>query len=298
MSEACPLTKALGGKWYGHFGTAACPACQPERRADQTALTLRDGHKGLLLHCKKSECSFIDILSAAGRPARRPDRGAARGGAQRTKSRSEGFARRVWERSGPIEGSQAETYLRQTRMVDLPTTGVLRFNSSTWHGPTRQSLPAMIARVDGIDGFAVSRTYLAPDGSGKANLPKSEQKMFLGAAAGGHVRLKTGAGPLCVAEGIETALSLPHVFSAESMTLWATLSVINMRRLRLPDTPGHMVIAADGDSAGREAGEALSSRARNLGWTVDIRTAPASMDWNDVWIERVTSHRRPRVRNR
>ena len=65
----------------------------------------------------------------------------------------------------------------------------------------------MIARVDGLPRLAVHRTYLRPDGSGKAEVHPA--KAMLGAALGGAVRVADGHGPLVVAEGIETALSLP-----------------------------------------------------------------------------------------
>jgi hypothetical protein len=64
----------------------------------------------------------------------------------------------------------------------------------------------MVALVEGSDAFAVHRTYLLPDGSGKAAI--DPDKMMLGAVAGGAVRLTDGPGGLVVAEGIETALSL------------------------------------------------------------------------------------------
>lgn len=284
MSEAQKHTRALGGRWYGDYGQAACPVCQSERRPDQGALVLRDGDKGLLLRCHKSNCGFRKILASGGIAARAPsgDRLVTSGKPAHRQRGSEYFARSLWNEARPIRGSIAETYLR-VRMVGPPQTDTLRFHPRTWHGPTRQSLPAMIARIDGIDGVAVSRTYLAPDGSGKAKLPKSEQKMLLGTSAGGHVTLKTGPGPLCIAEGIETTLALPHLFSGEPMTLWAALSAVNMRTLRLPGTPGHLVIAADGDTAGRDAADTLASRARDFGWTVEIQTAPDGLDWNDVW---------------
>ncbi|TCP58432.1 Toprim domain-containing protein [Rhodovulum bhavnagarense] len=287
MSEAKHLTAALGGHWYGQYGTAPCPVCQSEGRSDQTALTLRDGRRSLLLHCKKSGCRFADILRAAGCPTTRREhsQGDHRKAGRRTDSRTGYHARNLWAASEPIEGSPAETYLRQIRKVDLPSAGTLRYNPVTWHGPTRQSLPAMIALIDHADGIAVSRTYLRANGSGKADLPRQTQKLMLGAAAGGHVTLMTGAGPLVVAEGIETALSVPRVFPGRPITLWAALSASNMRNLALPALPGHLVIATDGEPAGRAAGEALRSRARSLGWVVEIRSAPDGQDWNDVWIE-------------
>ena len=67
MTDARTLAVALGGRWHGRYGAAPCPVCQPDRRKGQNALTLADGNGGrLVLHCKKSACAFLDILTAAG----------------------------------------------------------------------------------------------------------------------------------------------------------------------------------------------------------------------------------------
>ncbi|MEL6794654.1 MAG: virulence-associated protein E, partial [Pseudomonadota bacterium] len=58
------ITRDLGGRWRAGAGSAPCPVCQPERRRDQTALSLRDGDKGVLLFCHKSGCAFADIAEA------------------------------------------------------------------------------------------------------------------------------------------------------------------------------------------------------------------------------------------
>jgi hypothetical protein len=41
MMTAQILCTQLGGRWYGRYGAAPCPACQPERRKGQNALTIR-----------------------------------------------------------------------------------------------------------------------------------------------------------------------------------------------------------------------------------------------------------------
>ena len=56
----------------------------------------------------------------------------------------------------------------------------------------------MLAHVDGGEGFSVHRTYLRPDGNGKAAVEPN--KAMLGATHGGSVRLAEGDGPLVVAE--------------------------------------------------------------------------------------------------
>ncbi|SIT73794.1 DUF7146 domain-containing protein [Pontibaca methylaminivorans] len=286
MSKARKLTEALGGKWHTNYGTAPCPVCQAERRKDQTALTLRDGHNRLLANCKKSDCDFIEILEAAGVPLKRSGYNAAPRSVQEQVPQSELeksiAAKKLWTKSIPITGTPVETYLRDSRKISAQLPDTLRFCSNAWHGPSRQHLPAMVARIDCSSRFAVIRTYLEPDGSGKMAFPGGQQKMMLGPSAGGHVLLRSGSGLLVVAEGIETGLSLASSLVERDATIWATLTAANMKAVRLPEPPGRLIIATDGDAAGRAAGHGLSSRAIGLGWVVEMKPAPDGMDWNDV----------------
>ncbi len=193
----------LGGTWHGAYGVAPGLICQPERRRDQTALTLADAPGGrLLAHCKKSGCSFRDLASALGLTSgdfAKPDPAeiAKRDAAQWLEaSRKARQAEAVWMQSVTIYGTVAEAYLRGRGITcDLPDT--LRFHPSCWHS-TAQRFPVMVAKVEGGAGFAVHRTYLRPDGSGKAEV--DPPKAMLAAVAGGAVRLSAGPGPLVAAE--------------------------------------------------------------------------------------------------
>jgi hypothetical protein len=129
-------------------------------------------------------------------------------------------AERLWQETQPIAGSPAEAYL-QGRGIVGPLPASIRFHPACWH-QTAQRFPAMVVRLEGADGFAVHRTYLKPDGSGKADTTPS--KAMLGAVAGGAVRLTEGHGALAVAEGIETALSLSCGLLSAPSAIWAALS--------------------------------------------------------------------------
>jgi len=285
MTDARTLTKALGGRWWRSYGSAPCPVCQPEGRKDQDALTLKDSCDRLLAHCKKSDCGFRDILAAAGvSPGdyRAPDpailaQREAEERADREKRAKQAAA--VWSEAQPIAGTVAAHYLRDRAITcDLPDT--LRFHPDCFHGPTAKRYPAMVALVEGGDAFAVHRTYLLPDGSGKAAI--DPDKMMLGAVAGGAVRLTDGPGGLVVAEGIETALSLACGLLSGSARIWAALSTSGMQSLRLPPSPGKLTIAPDGDPAGKSAAHSLAERATALGWQVSLLPAPDGRDWNDI----------------
>jgi hypothetical protein len=165
-----------------------------------------------------------------------------------------------------------------------PLPPSLRYRAETWHGPTARRLPAMVAAVT-LEGeaepVAVHRTFLAEPGR-KADLGDAA-KMMLGPVAGGAVRLSGGAGPLVVAEGIETALSLADALADLSPRVWAALSTSGVAGLVLPSTPGAIAIAPDGDRAGRMAAEALARRAHAAGWRVRILPPPGEgLDWNDA----------------
>ena len=284
-ADARTLTQALGGRWHGGYGCAPCPVCQPDQRRDQNALSISQGHDGrLLLHCFKG-CDFRDILASAGvtpgtyappDPAIIAQRCAEEREQAAKRARQ---AQRCWQEALPIGDTIAARYLHGRGITcDLP--GTLRFHPSCWHGPTARRWSAMVAAVQGGDGAAVHRTFMRPDGSGKA--PLDPDKMMLGATAGGAVRLADGHGALVVAEGIETALSLASGLLRTPATIWAALSTSGLRGLRLPAQAGRLTIACDGDEPGRAAGHALAERADALGWQVSLLPAPEGRDWNDV----------------
>jgi phage/plasmid primase-like uncharacterized protein len=192
------------------------------------------------------------------------------------------LARRVWDETRPIRGTPAETYLRSRGITcTLPTP--LRFAPSCWYS-REERLPALVALVEGAGGFGVHRTYLRPDGSGKAEVP--EPKRMLGQVNGGAVRVvepPPGAvWPLVVAEGIETALSLASGLLSGPAAVWAALSAGGIAALRLPPEPSRLTIAADGDPTGRRKAHELGERADRLGWQVYLLEAPEGQDWNDV----------------
>lgn len=300
--DAYTATRQLNGKWYREYGTAACPICQPEGRRDQSALTLRDGRNCLLLHCKKAGCAFSEIIRAIEDVGPAPIYVSPPPAPMRTEYAGR-VALDIWLAASPISGTIAEKYLR-SRGLPLPPTGHLRFVANCRH-PTGVYAPAMVARVKGADGFGIHRTYLAPDGSGKASL--SPARAMLGAASGGAVRLLEGRGALVVSEGIENALSYfsmkrrgPRANPADQhiaqplaeldeAAVWAALSTSGLRNLRLPQPAGKLIIAADCDVAGIAAAHGLARRVRAAGWEVGI-AIPASPDWNEQLLKNEAEH--------
>jgi hypothetical protein len=284
--NARTITTALGGRWHGSYGLAFCPAHQNSKTP---ALSLSDGSDGKLLVFCHAGCDGTDVLAAlrsrgllAGHSDWRPDpREIERRKVEEDADRQRriDLARRCWAEAGPIAGTLAERYLRARGITcQLPPT--LRFHSHCWHGPTASKVPAMVAAVSigrKVDG--AHRTYLAEPG---AKAFGNESKMMLGRCSGAAARLSDGPGPLVVAEGIETGLSLLSGLQDASPRVWAALSTSGMAGLVLPRNPGELVLAPDGDAPGREAANKLAGRASAAGWRVRIMDCPDGSDWNDV----------------
>lgn len=275
---------ALGGMWYGRYGLAFCPA---HHNTVTPALSVGTGCEGQLLLSCKAGCDFSDVAAALrdrglsetdGSPQR--DYKAEQAAADRKRTLQ---AQHVARETIPITGTIAEIYLRGRGITCPLPVDALRFHPSCWHSSGKH-LPAMVARVQGSDGYAIHRTYLMPDGSGKADVEPA--KAMLGNCAGGAVRLLEAEGPLVVAEGIETSLSLASGLLQRDAAIWAALSTSGMQNLRLPAIPSRLTIASDGDPAGRAAAQMLAERAHKLGWTVSFLHAPDGKDWNDVLMEK------------
>jgi putative DNA primase/helicase len=190
-------------------------------------------------------------------------------------------ARRCWQEAGPAAGSLVEAYLA-SRGLSLPAGAPLRFHPRCQRGAgaDAQHLPAMVALMtDPATGEAcgVHRTFLRPDGSGKAD---GVAKMMLGNA--GVVRLVPDAEVtlgLGLAEGIETALSVTQGFGWSPV--WAATSAGAIAGF--PVLPGisDLTIFADADAAGVNAAQACAAQWREAGRCVAILRSPAG-DFNDL----------------
>ncbi|WP_209021248.1 DUF7146 domain-containing protein [Paracoccus ravus] len=286
--NAREIVTALRGRPGRNGGLCFCPSHTNTRTP---ALSVTDGRDGrLLVHCHAG-CRFEDIMDAlrglglvegkGSYTAPSPAELAAIREAERQEAQKRADqALRCWNEAESISGTPAELYLRECRGITAPLPPTLRFHSAAWHGPTAQRLLAMVALVEGLGLPAVHRTYLTPHGTAKADVQPA--KMMLGGTAGGHVEVAKADGPLVVCEGIETGLALASGLLARPATIWAALSTSGMSGLILPDAPGRLTVATDGDEAGTNAGKALAMKAKAKGWQVSLLPAPNGQDWADV----------------
>lgn len=278
-SDTRAIMLVLGGEWRGTYGTAPCPVCQPDRRPDQHALSIREEGGRLLTFCHKSGCSFRAVMEAAMLPmaAGAIDLQAAREADTRRASyeaEQRAKARKLWEVGRPISGTRGEAYLRG-RGISCAMPPSLRWVADAYHGPSARWHSAIVADVS---SGGVHRTFFEKSG---ARLVQNA-KMMQGPCSGGAVALSEAQGPLVVCEGIETGLSLMSGLLDEPAEVWAALSTSGIRALVLPPRPRRLIVAADGDPAGIEAATALGDRAHSLGWEVFLWPAPDGLDWNDV----------------
>jgi hypothetical protein len=228
---------------------------------------------------------FPDLLAEArahlGRPAPvLPDGPAPR------RSKSPGgtpeAAARLFAASVPVPSTLAETYLRSRGITLGGKTSALRFHPKCWHRDEGQTKsiprPALIAAVTDGAGVlqGVHRTWLAPDGRGKASV--ETQRRAMGHLLGNAVRLTPCDDILVVGEGIETMLSVRE--AAPGLPVWAALSSGHLGAVLLPEGLQRLYIAIDRDPAGQHAAKRLSARAAEVGIGCHV-LEPRLGDFND-----------------
>jgi putative DNA primase/helicase len=184
----------------------------------------------------------------------------------------------IWDQSVAIKGTLVERYLA-SRGLQNPETISLRFHPSLRH-PCGVSYPAMIGLVTHAvinTPTAIHRTFLQPDGSGKA--PVTPSKMMLGPCRGGVIRLTEGDHFVMIGEGIETCLA---AMQSTGYPAWAAMSASGFNALDLPPQLVDIIILADADAAGEVAARTAASRWAKQGRRVRIARPPQGCDFNDL----------------
>lgn len=277
------FTRELGGRWFGRFGIARRPAHDDR----QPSLSIADGKKVKLQVPCHGGCNFRDVLDALeklgiGSALKAETRIQRRDRHQFPQPDMRKLVEIFWRQAMPLHGTAGESYLRSRHIVcDLPVSS--RFHNHLRHY-TGMFFSAMVARVDHVAAGLVGlhRTFLDAATNQKATI--EPVKAMLGPCRGGAVHLRKGSRALAVAEGIETAMSLTQDLDDE-VALWSALSAPGIAGLVLPDPElfgRRLLIATDGDSPGRRAGASLGERAKALGWTVEVTSAPDCQDFNDL----------------
>jgi putative DNA primase/helicase len=282
---AAEIAAALGNaRREGHDWRCRCPL------HGGCSLTLRDGRTALLARCWAgcatrevlAELRRLGLLTARSYSARvatvAPNRDDGPDAARRT-----GLARRIWDAATDARVGPVARYLAG-RGNTIPVPLSLRWAHSL-RRPDGARGPAMVARVDGLDGelIAVHRTWLCRDDRGRWH---RRDRASLGPVAAGAVRLAPAAETLMIGEGIETCLA---AIQATAQPAWAALSTAGMTALLLPPHVRTVIILADHDRSG--AGE-RAARAAGERWVTEGRRVLIAMppdvgsDFNDVLLRR------------
>ena len=243
---------------------------------------------GDLLDVIRRTCGFIDFRDVAEearrflalphaepRHSRKPVRTPVPAGSPEA-------ARRLIAVSQPIRRSLVEAYLRHRGIRAVHDAGALRFHPRCYYRPDDNSptetWPAMIAAVTDLAGAITGahRTWLAPDGSGKA--PVDTPRRAMGGLLGHAVRFGAPGEVMAAGEGIETMLSLRCALPA--MPMAAALSANHLAALVLPPALRRLYIARDADAAGDAALAALTERAEAAGVEA-LALSPRRGDFNE-----------------
>jgi len=157
--------------------------------------------------------------------------------------------------------------------------------------------PAMIAVVRDLVGRPITlhKTFLSENGR-KADVEIQKRLMPVPKGrtiSGGAIRLGLPQGEiLCVAEGIETALS---VQSATGLPCWSTICAQGMKTLEIPESVKTVLVFADKDASGvgEEAAKELCNRLRSKGLLAivmniaePIPEGQKGIDWNDILLSK------------
>jgi hypothetical protein len=196
-------------------------------------------------------------------------------------------ARAIWLNAKPLQrGDMVDRYLL-SRGIDLAqlgrAPGAIRFEPRLqyWLPGNRPTLlatlPGMVCKVSvpGEREFgAIHRTWLKPDGSGKAGINEigadeagnpRKAKLVYGPSRGGHLKLWMGehGGPLAtfggtrlyVSEGIEDGLTA--ACADPSSAVVACISVGNLSPMILPDSVREVAMLVQNDAPDSQAAQAV-----------------------------------------
>ncbi len=178
-----------------------------------------------------------------------------------------GYAARLWAGSKPIAGTVAERYLVEARGIPTPPAwpDAIRF-----HKPTRSLIVA--ATADDGTLRAVQRVRLTPEARKAEGTPDEPTKQTNGVLAGAAARLPGDpAGPLLLAEGPETGLSL---WSATGYETWIVLG--GMGGITPP--AGRRTVACRDDDARHSPADRRLLKTV-AGWTATAHQVATATPW-------------------
>lgn len=268
------LVRKFGGHWSNGSGMCRCPA-----HDDKTpSLSVRTGNSALLFKCFAG-CTIGEILHALGREnlAVRSSPAEAINTVGQNKE-TDRAAHRLWQQSGPLEGTAGERYLIGRKITCR--SPALRYHPATPFGAGKsvRFMPAILAVVTHRCQFlGLQRIFLDLDGRPASMI---KHKRTLGRQRHGAVALSPAKEVLGLAEGVETALSASMLLG---VPVWATLGAERLDRIVIPEEVTRLILLADNDRAGRRAVDRARLRYALAGREILVLWPPVPFtDWNDM----------------
>jgi putative DNA primase/helicase len=267
------IARSLGGiTRSGTWWRCRCPV----HHGQSSSLALRHRGEKLIVHCHAgcsshevlAELIYRGLLAADGEhPQQGPERDVVHED-KIDRLRRIALARDMWSETVPADTTpQIGRYLQGRGItIAVPPTIRLMLPCGPYgrHPYSGEHRPQMIGVVEHVEFgvVAVSRTFLAMDGSCKATL--DPPRLFCGPAKGGAIRL---ANPipnewLIIGEGIESTASAMQL---SGLPGWAALSAGGIENLILPPAVNKIIVAADNDLNGRGEWGARIAATRWLG---------------------------------
>ena len=272
---ALELADALEGKREGHEYRARCPL----HGGRSLFITEKDGRFLIVCRAGCSQNEVIKALRSMGLwggnehhqtlPPREPE-------PKDDLTKRIDKADRLWNESHPIEpGDPVWLYLKNRGITlteypqDLHTHPALPYWEVGNTGkPVKTGIfPAMLAIIRSPAGkpVGIHRTWISPDGSGKAPVESPKKLYKVHDLAGLAVRLFSPRdGVLGICEGIEDALSAWILWKIPT---WACLGTSGMKVFQAPEGIKEFLIFSDRDAsgAGQKAGWELKDRMAETG---------------------------------
>ncbi|VWX51037.1 toprim domain-containing protein [Novosphingobium sp. 9U] len=262
------LVGALGGKWHGYSAMCRCPVHQ-----DQTpSLSLRQGDRGILVHCFAG-CDSQTILREL--DGIKPDQSYEF--RERPAPLRAANLDRIWEAGVPIAGTLGEKYLIG-RWIPANCPEV-RYHPLCPKGRSPHAVfkPAVLVAVrEGRALRALQRIFLDP------TTARYTEKLMLGNPGAAAWQGSVPTDTLAIAEGFEDAACYMRITGVPA---WAALGNSRLHLLAIPKQVQTIIIAQDNDPEGdRTAGRAAQVY-RDQGFRVWRHSPHPHEDWAAVPME-------------
>ncbi|WP_135507506.1 primase-helicase zinc-binding domain-containing protein [Roseovarius aestuariivivens] len=205
-----------------------------------------------------------------------------------------GLLSKIYRQTKEVQpGDLVHKYLATRHLEELIYPPSIRFAPDMEDGEGGRH-PAMVAMV-GVPGETTTtggpkyrsmhRTYLRPDGAGKAEIAQPRRFSPGPLPDGVCVQLceYVPGGPLGIAEGIETALAASAYFE---IPVWAALNSRLLEKWRPPAGCTEVAVFGDNDIklGGQKSAYALGNKLALQGIDVTVQIPDVTgTDWADVW---------------